>query len=88
MGWFPDAPTQRGVKHLRELTAAVKDGWECCVAFVITMPGVTEVRPNGVTDPAFEQALADARAAGVRVLRLPCEVSPQKVTVIDALISK
>lgn len=45
IGYFPDAPTERGVKHLRELAAARQEGYECVVAFVIQMEGVTEVRP-------------------------------------------
>lgn len=74
LGWFPDAPTERSVKHLRELTRAVGEGWRCAVAFVIQMEGVTEVRPNRATHPAFADALKAAEAAGVQVLHLPCHV--------------
>ena len=81
VGYFPDAPTQRGVKHLRELTAAAAKGWKCILAFVIQTGGVREVRPNAATDPAFAQALAAARQAGVEILCLPCRVSPDKMTI-------
>lgn len=74
IGYFPDAPTLRGVKHLRELTKARALGYECTIAFVIQMEGITEVRPNVTTQPEFGEALEQARAAGVKVLFLPCEV--------------
>jgi len=74
IGYFPDAPTERGVKHLRELTAARSAGYRCAVAFVIQMPGITEVRANAATDPDFAAALEEARRAGVEVWELPCEV--------------
>ena len=81
VGYFPDAPTERGAKHLRELTAAVRDGYTCTVAFVIQMAGVTEVRPNIATDPAFAEDLAAARAAGVFVLPLACAVTPDSLRI-------
>ena len=74
IGYFPDAPTERGVKHLRELAAARQEGYECVVAFVIQMEGVTEVRPYVEMQPEFGTALAEAEAAGVKVLFLPCKV--------------
>lgn len=75
IGYFPDAPTERGVKHLRELAKAVNAGFKCYVAFVIQMEGVYEVRPNVVTHKEFGQALEEARAAGVKVLYLGCRVT-------------
>jgi len=83
VGYFPDAPTQRGVRHLRELVAAIKEGYECYIAFVIAMPGVTQVRPNVKTHPEFAEALKEASAAGVQVLHLPCEVGPSEITVVN-----
>lgn len=74
IGYFPDAPTERGVKHLRELAAARQAGYECAVAFVIQMEGVTEVRPYVEMQPEFGTVLAEAEAAGVKVLFLPCKV--------------
>ena len=76
VGYFPDAPTERGVRHLRELMDAVAQGYECYLAFVIAMPQVTEVRPNRATHPEFGEALDEAVRAGVQVLYLPCEVAP------------
>ena len=57
IGYFPDAPTERGVKHLKELTLAVKEGYKCIVTFAIQMNGIDEVRPNIDMDPAFAKAL-------------------------------
>ena len=81
-GYFPDAPTERGVKHLRELTKAVKEGYECYIAFVIAMPGITRVLPNRETHPEFGEALDEAEKAGVKILCLPCEVSPDELRII------
>lgn len=83
IGYFPDAPTQRGVKHLRELAEAVKQGYESYIAFVIAMPGVTKVRPNVQTHPEFAHALSGAEAAGVRVLCLCCDVKPSEINVVN-----
>lgn len=79
VGYFPDAPTLRGVKHLRELTAAVNEGYHCMAAFVIQMEGVTEVRPNMATHPEFGEALQKAVDAGVEVLFLPCLVKENEL---------
>lgn len=81
IGYFPDAPTERGVKHLRELAAAVKQGYHAVIAFAIQMDGVTEVRPNTKTHPEFGEAMTEAAAAGVQVLFLPCHVEPDRLTV-------
>lgn len=74
IGYFPDAPTERGVRHLRELIKAEQAGYHCFVAFVIQMPGITEVRANVKTHPAFGEALETAKKAGVEVLQLPCKI--------------
>lgn len=74
IGYFPDAPTERGVKHLHELTMAVEKGYKAMVAFVIQVEGVTEVRPNVETHPEFAVALQQAKDAGVEVLCLACNV--------------
>lgn len=73
---FPDAPTQRGVKHLRELVAAAAEGYECAVCFVVQMRGCRGVCPNERTHPAFADALRCAARAGVRVLAVECAVTP------------
>ena len=81
LGWFPDAPTLRGTKHLRELTAARLAGWDCVLAYVIALPGVTRVFPNRETDPDFAMALEEAERAGVEVLHLPCRVGPDSLEI-------
>ena len=85
VGYFPDAPTQRGVKHLKELAKARGEGFHAAIAFVIQMDGVREVRPNLSTHPGFGAALEEARSAGVRVLFLPCHVEPDSLLVTDAV---
>ena len=82
IGYFPDAPTERGVKHLRELTKATKEGYKTILAFVIQMDGVSEVRPNIDTHPEFGTALAEAKAAGVEILFLKCHVEPDLLEII------
>ena len=77
---FPDAPTERGVKHLRELAAATAAGYECAVCFVIQMKGCRAFCPNERTHPEFGAALRDASAAGVRVLAVDCAVTPESLT--------
>ena len=78
---FPDAPTQRGAKHLRGLTEAVKEGFGGYVLFVIQMPEVKYLHPNDATDPAFGKALREAAAAGVQVLAVDCKVTEDSVTI-------
>ncbi len=75
IGYFPDAPTERGVKHLRELAKAVNEGFRCYVVFVIQMEGVNEVRPNVETHKEFGLVLEEAKTAGVKVLFLGCRVT-------------
>ncbi len=76
IGYFPDAPTERGVKHIRELIRAKEAGYHAILAFVIQMDGVMEVRPNVETHPEFGTAMVEARAAGVEILFLTCHVEP------------
>lgn len=82
IGYFPDAPTERGVKHLRELTRARTLGYECMIAFVIQMEGVSEVRPYISMQPEFGEALEEAKAAGVKVLFLQCEVGRDTLQIL------
>lgn len=77
---FPDAPTQRGVKHLRELESCVRAGHAAALIIVIQMKGVRVFRPNRRTHPAFADALAHARDAGVQVLARDCLVTPDSLT--------
>lgn len=83
IGYFPDAPTERGVKHLRELAGAVRDGYRAIIAFVIQMDGVSEVRPNIATHPEFGAAFDEAVGAGVEVLFLKCHVEPDSLDIVN-----
>lgn len=76
---FPDAPSERAVKHLEELCKAVKDGYEAFVFFVIQMKGVRYFTPNTDTHPAFAEALGKAYAAGVHVLAYDCSVTADSI---------
>jgi len=76
---FPDAPTQRGVKHLEELIRAYQQGYESWVCFVIQMADVVRFEPNDVTHPAFGEALRQAAQAGVHILALECRVAPDSL---------
>ena len=87
VGYFPDAPTERGVKHLHELTKAAGEGYDCFLAFVIAMPGIRRVLPNERTDPAFAKALRDAVAAGVRILYLCCDVKEDEIHIFECIES-
>ena len=73
---FPDAPTQRGAKHLRELARLSQQGYGAYVLFVIQMADVTYLHPNDSTDPAFGKALREAADAGVTILAYDCHVTP------------
>lgn len=77
---FPDAPTERGVKHLRELVSCLEAGYEAYVLFVVAMKGMRWVCPNDATHKAFGDALRQAAAAGVRVLAVECDITPDSVT--------
>ncbi len=72
---FPDAPTQRGVKHLKGLTKLAQEGYGAFVLFVIQMPDVKYLHPNDVTDPDFGAALREAAQSGVTVLAMDCAVA-------------
>ena len=78
---FPDAPTERGAKHLKELTALAKEGYGTYVLFVIQMADVKYLHPNDITDPAFGAALREAAAAGVQVLAYDCAVTPDTMDI-------
>ena len=82
IGYFPDAPTERGVKHIRELIKAKEAGYHAILAFVIQMDGVSEVRANVDIHPEFGAALDDARNAGVEIRFLRCLVEPDSLTIV------
>ena len=80
---FPDAPTQRGAKHLRGLQRAAAQGYGAYVLFVIQMKPVRFLHPNDATDPDFGAALRQAAIAGVEVLAVDCHVSPEEMRIGD-----
>ncbi len=76
---FPDAPTERGVKHILELISAKKQGYEAAICIVVQMEGMEHFEPNDVTHPAFGQALREAEKAGVEIFALGCHVTPDSL---------
>ena len=78
---FPDASTERGVKHLNELVRCQTDGYEAAVCFVIQMAGMKDFAPNDRTHPAFGDALRRAAQAGVRIMARECAVTPDSLTI-------
>lgn len=77
---FPDAPTQRGIKHLKELSRLALEGCFACVLFVVQMEGMTSFSPNEERHPQFAQALREAAQAGVKILAYSCHVTPKTLT--------
>jgi sugar fermentation stimulation protein A len=78
---FPDAPTERGVRHLRGLQKCVEAGFGGYVLFVIQMSDVKYLHPNDITDPDFGTALREAAAAGVQVLAMDCIVTEDSMVI-------
>lgn len=81
VAYFPDAPTERGVKHIRELMEAKKDGYDAAIFFVVQMKGPKLLKPNAETHPAFADILAEAKEAGVEVRARDCLVTPHRVMI-------
>lgn len=77
--FFPDAPTERGIKHINELCKAVKEGFKACILFIIQMKGVTVFSPNDKTHPEFGAALRKAEKEGVKIKAVDCIVTPDTV---------
>lgn len=78
---FPDAPTERGAKHLRGLAESVKEGFGGYVLFVIQMADVKHLHPNDATDPEFGKALREAAANGVQVMAVDCDVTIDEMVI-------
>ncbi len=78
---FPDAPTERGVKHIKELCDCLKEGYEAYILFVIQMKGVKYFEPNDITHKAFGEALRNARNKGVKILALDCIITPDSIEI-------
>ena len=81
IGFFPDAPTERGVKHLNELAEAEKNGFHCTICFVIQINGVHLVYPNNAIQPEFGQALIRAAKAGVGIISYSCHVEADSIRI-------
>ena len=83
---FPDAPTERGVKHINELVDAIKDGYDAYILFVIQMKGVHLFMPNDITHKAFGDALRRAKDEGVKILAFDCIVTPESIDIDNEII--
>ena len=81
IGYFPDAPTERGIKHMRELEKAVAEGYEAYLAFVIQMPGIEVVLPNASTHQAFADVFEEVVRAGVKVLFLQTKIEEDSLQI-------
>ena len=82
---FPDAPTTRGTKHVKELVKAIEHEYETFIVFVIKRSDAYRFKPNKLTDPKFTQALREASAAGVNIVVVKCEYDPlvkKEITII------
>ena len=82
---FPDAPTQRGAKHLRGLMDCVREGFGAYAVFVVQMRGMKYFMPNEATDPAFAAALREAADEGVNIIALECTVTPESMKITGEL---
>lgn len=78
---FPDAPTERGVKHIEELIQLKDQGFGAAILFVIQMKGITQFRPNDITHKAFGDALRRAEKAGVDIYAYDCIVTPESMVI-------
>ena len=78
---FPDAPTERGVKHIKELISAIEDGYEAYVFFVVQMRGMSVMQPNDITHKEFGDALRNAYKTGVKILAYECAVFPDEIVI-------
>lgn len=78
---FPDAPTERGVKHLNELANSIRDGFEAYILFVIQMKSIHCFRPHDAMHPEFGNALRNAAKNGVNLLAVDCIITPDSMTI-------
>jgi len=78
---FPDAPTERGIKHIHELVSCVKEGYDAYIIFVVQMKDVKYFEPNDITHPAFGQALREAKEQGVHILAMDCNVKEDQLNI-------
>ena len=80
---FPDAPTERGLKHVKELTESINEGFTSLVVFIIQMKDVLYFTPNAKTHKAFAEALSEASDKGVKILALDCQVTQDSIAAKD-----
>lgn len=80
---FPDAPTERGVKHINELCDCIKEGYEAYIVFVIQMRGVSYFEPNDETHKEFGDALRKAKKLGVNIVAVDCEIREDSIEIAD-----
>lgn len=80
---FPDAPTERGLKHIEELRNATQDGYACAIIFVVQMQGVRYFTPNRKTQPAFADALIEAQKEGVQIFAFDCCVDKSRLQICE-----
>lgn len=80
---FPDAPTDRGVKHLRELISCHAAGYDAYAVFIIQMKGVRYMEPNWATHEAFGAAMQAAQRAGVNIIAVDCHVTEDSITAAE-----
>jgi sugar fermentation stimulation protein A len=85
IGYFPDAVTERGAKHLREMSKLVAAGQRAVLCFCVQRGDVDEVRPADHIDPAYGQALRAAMAAGVEVIAWGARLTPQAILLVRQL---
>lgn len=78
---FPDAPTERGIKHINELISSIDDGYEAYILFVIQMKGIKYFEPNDITHKAFGDALRNAKEKGVNIIAMDCKVTPEEIVI-------
>lgn len=78
---FPDAPTERGIKHLKELGECIKNGYEAYLLFVIQMKGISKFKPNEERHPAFAEELRNAQKSGVKIIAFDCLVTPDSLEI-------
>lgn len=81
VAYFPDAPTERGIKHINELVKSIEEGYEAYIIFVVQMKGVHLFKPNDETHKAFGNALRNAHKCGVNVLAVDCEITPDSIVI-------
>lgn len=83
---FPDAPTERGVKHINELISAAREGFGAYIFFVIQMKGIREFSPNEKMHPEFAAALREAQLNGVKILAYDCTVTPDSLVINSPVV--